>query len=154
MKKLNSYAVYSHHGEHGLKGDCFELAIKDLFGYPLKVSGKGAVDVRIKINGVKTTNKVEVKTGAGEIPNNLKGNSYVVYCPVVDLNKPLNEQEGFVIKRTDFIEVLKASGCYRACKKTSSGEFTHAIQTFWNNKRNEPHGKKYECLLDNLYNSG
>lgn len=154
MKTLYDYAVYSIHGEDGLAGDCFEAAFTEACGQEPCVSARGVVDVKVKISAtVKNYNKVEVKTGAGQIPNNLKGNSYVVYCPVVDLNKPLHKQEAFVVKRAVFIQCLKDSGCYRESKRTTSGTRTEAIQTFWNRKLNAPHGRKLEKLLDALYAS-
>lgn len=154
MKILADYAVHSVHGEDGLAGDCFELALHDFLGQPLVVSARGVVDVKTRVSAtVKIYNKVEVKTGAGQIPNNLKGNSYVVYCPVVDMNKPLIKQEAFVVKRTVFIQCLKDAGCYRESKTTTAGTKTEAIQTFWNRKLNAPHGKKLYKLLDALYAS-
>lgn len=153
MKTLNDYASYSIHGNDGLAGDCFELALHDHFGQPLRVSGNGVVDLKARVTA-KTYNKVEVKTGAGQIPNNLKGNSYVVYCPVVDLDKPLRKQEAFVVKRTVFIKCLQEAECYRVSKRTTSGQTTEAIQTFWNRKLNKPHGRKLSYLLDALYASG
>lgn len=153
MKTLNDYASYSIHGNDGLAGDCFELALHDHFGQPLRVSGNGVVDLKARVTA-KTFNKVEVKTGAGQIPNNLKGNSYVVYCPVVDLSLPLHKQEAFVVKRTVFIKCLQEAECYRVSKRTTSGQTTEAIQTFWNRKLNKPHGRKLSYLLDALYNSG
>lgn len=153
MKTLNDYATYSIHGADGLAGDCFELALHDHFGQPLRVSGNGVVDLKARVTA-KTFNKVEVKTGAGQIPNNLKGNSYVVYCPVVDLSLPLHKQEAFVVKRAVFIKCLQEAECYRVSKRTTSGQTTEAIQTFWNRKLNKPHGRKLSYLLDALYNSG
>jgi hypothetical protein len=153
MKTLNDYAVYSIHGDDGLAGDCFELALHDHFGQPLRVSGNGVVDLKARVTA-KTFNKVEVKTGAGQIPNNLKGNSYVVYCPVVDLSLPLHKQEAFVVKRAVFIKCLQEAECYRVGKRTTSGQTTEAIQTFWNRKLNKPHGRKLSYLLDALYASG
>lgn len=153
MKTLNYYTPFSIHGEDGLAGDCFELALHDHFGQELKVSGNGVVDLKAKVTA-KTFNKVEVKTGAGQIPNNLKGNSFVIYCPVVDMNLPLHKQEAFVVKRTVFIKCLQEAECYRVSKRTTSGQTTEAIQTFWNRKLNKPHGRKLSYLLDALYNSG
>ena len=152
---LRFFAPYSIHGEDGLSGDCMELALKGWHGMELVMSGKGIVDLKAKVSTtVKTYNKVEVKTGAGQIPNNLKGNSYVVYCPVVDLDKPLHKQEAFVVKRTVFIQCLQEAECYRVSKRTTAGTSTEAIQTFWNRKLNKPHGRKLERLLDALYASG
>ena len=155
MKKLIEYATYSTHGNDGLAGDCFELALHDYFGQNLAVSGRGIVDLKAKVSAtVKTCNKIEVKTGAGQIPNNLRGNSYVVYCPVVDLSLPLHKQEAFVVKRAVFIKCLQEAECYRVSKRTTAGTSTEAIQTFWNRKLNKPHGRKLERLLEALYASG
>lgn len=152
---LSHFASHAVHGEDGLPGDCFELALKGWHGLELCVSAQGVVDLKAKVSDtVKTFNKVEVKTGAGQIPNNLKGNSFVIYCPVVDLNKPLNKQEAFVVRRSVFIKCLQDAGCYRESKRTSSNTYTEAIQTFWNRKLNKPHGRKLSYLLDALYGSG
>lgn len=152
---LSHFAPFAIHGKDGLQGDCFELALKGWHGMELKVSGNGVVDLKVKVTGdVKTHNKVECKTGAGQIPNNLKGNSYVFYCPVVDMDKPLNKQEAFVVKRAVFIKCLQEAECYRMSKRTSSNTYSEAIQTFWNHKLNKPHGRKLSYLLDALYASG
>lgn len=151
MKKLIEYSAYSVHGEDGLAGDCFEIALHDFFGQDLCTSARGVVDLKARVSDkVKTYNKVEVKTGAGQIPNNLKGNAYIVYCPVVDLDKPLNEQKAYVLKRTDFIQCLQEAECYRVSKRTTSGSNTEAIQTFWNRKLNKPHGRKLANLEASL----
>ena len=82
------------------------------------------------------------------------GNSFVVYCPVVDLSTDLLHQEAFILERKVFIECLKRSGCFREGKRTSNNTYTEAIQTIWNNKQNKPHGKKLFALLDELYEHG
>ena len=155
MEKLKNYAHLSTHGNDGLKGDCLELGIHAVTDGKIFVRPQGVVDLKLKISAsIKTYNKIEIKSGAGQIPHNLKGNSYIIYCPVVDLEKDIYHQEAFVLPRKIFIECLKASGCYRESKRTTSGSYTEAIQTFWNNSRNEPHGRKYFKLLDALYESG
>lgn len=158
MRKVSNFsqlAILSKHGEDGLAGDTFEIALKEFFEMELKVSSKGVVDLPVKVSQkAKRFNKVEVKTGAGEVRNELKGNSYVIYCPVVDLEQDLYHQEAFVIQRTIFIECLKAAKCYRYYKKATDGSYGDAIQTFWNRKQNAPHGKKIYALLDELYEHG
>lgn len=155
MTKLDSLSIHSIHGEHGKNGDTFEIALKEFFGLDLKVSPNGVVDLPIKVSEkVKTYNKVEVKTGAGTIQHELKGNSYVIYCPVVDMSTDLIHQEAFILERKVFIECIKRAGCYRDSKKTTNNTYTEAIQTFWNNKQNKPHGKKLFALLDELYENG
>lgn len=152
MKELIEYADYSTHGVDGLPGDCFELAIHDFLGQPLEVSARGVVDVKVKVtSNVKTGNKVEVKTGAGQLPNNLKGNSYVIYCPVVNLDADIFHQEAFVLPRKKFLECLKRAKCYRESKTATGGGTTPAIQSFYNRKLGKPHGLKMYALLDELY---
>lgn len=155
MTKFDKLVTLAKHGKDGEKGDTFEIALKEFFGLELAVSPEKVVDLPVKVSAkVKRFNKVEVKTGAGEIRNQLKGNSYVIYCPVVDMTADLIHQEAFILERKVFIECVKAAGCYRADKKTSNNTYTEAIQTFWNNKQNKPHGKKLFALLDELYEHG
>lgn len=155
MKNLEMFKDLAVHGADGAKGDIFEIALKDFFGLDLAVSRQGVVDLPVRVSAkVKRFNKVEVKTGAGEVKHELKGNSFVVYCPVVDLSADLIHQEAFILERKVFIECLKRSGCFREGKRTSNNTYTEAIQTFWNNKQNKPHGKKLFALLDELYEHG
>ena len=155
MTKLENLAVYAKHGKDGEKGDTFEIALKEFFGLNLAVSPEKVVDLPVKVSEkVKRFNKVEVKTGAGEIRNQLKGNSYVIYCPVVDMTTDLIHQEAFILERRVFIECVKAAGCFREGKRTTNNTYTEAIQTFWNNTQNKPHGKKLFALLDELYEYG
>ena len=136
-------------------GNAFERALHVLNGENPYVSAKGEIDLRIKVDtSVVNFNCCECKTGAGELRNDCKGNKYMIYCPVVDLDKPLYEQEGFVILRSVFIEGLKTSEVYRDTKKTTNGYKIHAIQTFWNHSKNSRHGRKIFALLDMLYNNG
>lgn len=155
MTTFEKLSIHSIHGDHGRKGDTFEIALKEFFGLELKVSPNGVVDLPVKVSEkVKTFNKVEVKTGAGEIRNELKGNSFVIYCPVVDMATDLIHQEAFILERKVFIECVKRANCYRGDKKTTNNTHTEAIQTFWNNSKNAPHGKKIYALLDELYENG
>lgn len=155
MKNLEFYEGLAVHGEDGKRGDGFELSLHDFFGQPLEVSKQGVVDLPVKVSArVKRFNKVEVKTGAGEVKHELKGNSFVIYCPVVNSSVDLLHQEAFILERKVFIECLKASGCFRESKKTSNNTRTEAIQTFWNHKQNKPHGRKLFALLDELYEHG
>lgn len=151
-KKLNEYLPFVIHGADGMRGDCFEAALHDFYEGVPYVSPIGVVDIKIKISAAKVGNKVEVKSGAGTIKNNLRGNSYVIYCPIVNLDLPLSRQEAFAIPRKQFIEILIKAKCYRAVKKTTSNSKTEAIQTFWIHSKNKPNGRKYDLLMDEIYN--
>lgn len=63
------------------------------------------------------------------------------------------EQEGFILDGDAFLEILQNVGLFRESKKRNDGSYTSAIQTFWNRKKNAPHGKGYERLMDALYSA-
>lgn len=146
---LKEYAKYNTKGEDGLAGACVELALHDILGEKLEVRAIGKTDLRLMIEGKLC--KVEVKTGAGRLLHDCRGNSYMLYCPVVNLEADIYHQEAFLIRRKLFIQILQDVGLYRASKDSTSGPATEAIQTFWNRSKNAPHGKKYYKLLDRLY---
>jgi hypothetical protein len=75
---------------------------------------------------------------------------YVIYVPVVIEAWPVEKQEGFVLERETFLELLEEVGLVRH-KISTSGQDRVTIQTFWNHSKNKPHGKKYFALLDKLY---
>lgn len=145
----NRRLVQSQDG-HGFYGDTFEVAIKNLLGYAELVSRGRSFDLIVK------GKRYEVKTGAGELgrvgTKACAGVSRVIYCPVYAEDKPLDEQEAFVLERDTFIQVLEEVGLYRSEKTPTNGRSqVQAIQTFWNRSKNAPHGKKYFALIDALY---
>lgn len=146
---LKDYASYNNKGEDGLAGACFELALHDVLGDKLQVRASGQVDIILVIEG--KPRRVEAKTGAGRLANDCRGNSYMLYCPVVNLEADIFHQEAFLVSRKRFIAILQETGLYRASKNSTSGPATEAIQTFWNRAKNLPHGRKYYKLLDKLY---
>ena len=106
----------------------------------------------------------EIKTGAGELHLSAKGDKIVgckkvLYIPVpyvetVDGKEVINpeQQEGFILDRAVFLDLLKDVGLFRESKTTTDGKTTAAIQTFWVRKTNKPHSqKKYNALIDALY---
>ena len=112
-----------------------------------KVAAPGRTDMR------RAAQCYEVKTGAGELgrlgDKLVKGSRYVIYCPVINPDKELTEQRAYVLTRDTFLKVLSEAGLLRE-KTSTNGERKITIQTFWNNKLNAPHGKKYFKLLDIL----
>lgn len=131
----------------GATGKAFERACKEHLHMLSKVARAGHADLR------RTGVYHEVKTGAGELGNDgeklVKGSSMVIYCPKVDENKELDEQNAYVMTRDTFLFVLNMVGLLRE-KTSTNGQRKITIQTFWNNKLNAPHGKKYFKLLDTL----
>ena len=135
--------------DDGAMGKTFERDLKVLLGQADKVASPSKADFRRRYK------YGEIKTGAGELGNLggklIKGSSFVVYVPVVDMEKPAEKQEGFVLDRTTFIEMLEELGLIRT-KKSTSGAMKVTIQTFWNHKAGKPTSvKKYNALLDALY---
>lgn len=131
----------------GATGKAFERACKEHLHMISKVARAGHSDLR------RANVYHEVKTGGGELGNDgeklVKGSSRIIYCPVVDCEKELEKQVAFVLSRENFLHVLESCGLLRE-KISTNGQRKITIQTFWNNKLNAPHGKKYYKLLDTL----
>lgn len=129
----------------GRNGKTFERDLKALFNQKAVVSKQGKIDFR------RDHKCYEVKTGAGELDYLLKSSiKYVVVVPVVEPDKPVTMQEGFIIKREMFMEVLESCGLIRN-KVSTAGQNKITIQTYWNNSKGKPHGAKYFKYLDGLY---
>ena len=133
--------------DSGKMGKTFERDLKALFSQKAIVAKQGKIDFR------RDRKCYEVKTGAGELDYLLKSSiKFVVYVPVVHMDLPIDAQEGFILNRADFLQILEEVGLIRE-KTSTAGAHKVTIQTFWNNKKNAPHGAKYEKLLDRLYDS-
>jgi len=129
----------------GKWGKAGERAEKVHFKQTDKVSAQGHIDTR------RDRKCFENKTGAGELDFLYKSTvKYVKYIPVVDENKPIEKQEGFIFERTVFLEMLESLGLVRI-KESEGRPRKITIQTFWNHSKNKPHGKKYFALLDACY---
>ena len=131
--------------DSGALGKTFEREVKAFFNQKAVVAKQGKIDFRRK-------NKCyELKTGGGELDFLYKSKiKYVIYVPVVVGTLPVEKQEGFVLERETFLELLEEVGLVRH-KVSTSGQEKVTIQTFWNHSKNKPHGKKYFDLLDKLY---
>lgn len=146
---MNDYiAKYGYKAtDAGATGKAFERACKEHLHMISKVARAGQSDLR------RANIYHEVKTGSGELGNDgeklVKGSSRVIYCPRVESDKELNEQTAFVLSRADFLLVLEGCGLLRE-KTSTNGQRKITIQTFWNNKLDAPHGKKYFKLLETL----
>ena len=146
---MNDYvAKYGYKStDTGAIGKAFERACKEYLHMLSKVARAGQSDLR------RAKVYYEVKTSSGELGNDgeklVKGSSLVIYCPRVESDKELDEQTAFVLSRADFLLVLESCGLLRE-KISTNGQRKITIQTFWNNKLNAPHGKKYFKLLDTL----
>ena len=138
------FKTYSE-ADSGKWGKTFERMPKRNLGMKDKVSKPGQVDFR------RNRTCYEMKTGGGELGSVFNSRvRYVVYVPVVRENLETNQQEGFLLERETFLRVIEEAGLLRR-KVTTRGSETVSIQTFWNHKKNEPHGSKYYTLLDLLY---
>lgn len=147
--KMNDYVTkYGYLStDTGATGKAFERACKEHLHMLSKVARAGRSDMR------RANVYHEIKTGAGELGNEgeklVKGSSMVIYCPLVDGEKEPDRQNAYVMTRETFLFVLNVVGLLRE-KTSTNGQRKVTIQTFWNNKLNAPHGKKYFKLLDAL----
>lgn len=131
----------------GKWGKAGERSLKRRYGMKDKVSKPGQVDFR------RARVCYEVKTGGGEVKSLLNSKlKYVLYIPVVREELSEAEQEGFLVDREVFLEMLEGLGLLRH-KVTTRGTDTVSIQTFWNHSKNKPHGRVYFDLLDALYDN-
>lgn len=134
----------------GCMGNATEENLKEFLGLAVKVARQGRTDMR------KSRVCYEIKTGAGELGDYgkklVKGCSKVIYVPVVDETLEITEQEGFVMDREIFLEILENCGMIRE-KTSSKGVRKITIQTFWNRKQNKPHGKGLARMLEAFYST-
>lgn len=146
---MNDYVVkYGYKPtDTGATGKAFERACKEHLHMISKVAKAGRPDLR------RANIYYEAKTGSGELGNDgeklVKGSSRVIYCPRIESGKELDKQTAFVLSRADFLLVLESCGLLRE-KVSTNGQHKITIQTFWNNKLDAPHGKKYFKLLETL----
>lgn len=131
--------------DSGKAGKTFERDLKAAFDQKAVVAKQGKIDFR------RDRKCYELKTGAGELDYLLRSRiRYVVYVPVVDMTLPIERQEGFIVERDTFLNLLDELGLIRS-KAATCGAERITIQTFWNAKQNKPHGAKYPKLIDALY---
>lgn len=138
---------YNQVNSDGNLGKNAEANLKARLGRKPESAPAGKVDLP-KFDG----RNWEVKTGAGELCRGseykpLRGVSAVIYIPVVKEDLPIEEQEGFVLTKQAFIEIIETLGM----RKFNKSRCKWNIQTFWNHTKQAPHGKKYDLLLDALY---
>lgn len=148
----------------GRYGDAMEMATKDFFGYVVKVAANSRPDLR---RGGKC---YEFKTGAGEVEKLYHSEQpYVMFIPVpvytetpthmvaedgtpmVCITIDVERCEGFLFEREVFLQGMESIGAIRATKKGTDGIRRHCIQTFWNHKKNAPHGALLDRILEWAY---
>lgn len=132
----------------GWRGKAFEVGTKDFLGSKNpRVSPAGRADYR------RANRYYEFKHSGGELgilgDKLIKGSSLICYAPIVHGNDELQSIRAYVMPRDTFLAVLDSVGLLRE-KTSTNGIRKVTIQTFWNNKLDEPHGKKYFKLVDAL----
>ncbi len=79
-----------------------------------------------------------IKTGAGTLDYGngySKGETIIIYIPIVNVQEKLKFQDGVVCKREDFLTAMEKAKLIRHNKKTTQGTISPiAIQTFYNRK--------------------
>ena len=143
--------IISNNEKHdGRYGTATERAVKEFLHLKVCVAKAGRTDMR------KANTCYEIKTGAGELGNVgeklVKGSTMVIYVPVVDDSLPIERQEGFVMEREVFLDILNECGMIRE-KTSTAGVRKVTIQTFWNRAQNKPHGKGLDRMLEAFYNN-
>jgi hypothetical protein len=132
----------------GRFGEGIEKELKAFLNLKVCVAKPGRTDMR------KANVCYEIKTGAGELGDVggklVKGSSMVIFIPVVDETAEIYEQEGFVMTRELFLELLDGCGLIRE-KTSTKGVRKITIQTFWNRTKNAPHGRAYDKMLNAFY---
>lgn len=133
-------------------GYLLELAVKDFFNRPLVISPAGKVDLSAVIAG--KVRRLEVKQNGGDFRTAGKGSSIIAYAVYVDINKTLAEQFGYVMPMTVFRECGNALNLIRSEKTDSAGHTKMSLQTLYNYKADDFHGKKAFKLADAWEESG
>ncbi len=132
----------------GWRGKAFEVGTKDFLGFKNpRVSPAGRADCR------RANRYYEFKHCGGELgvlgDKLIKGSNLICYAPIVHGDDELQSIRAYVMPRDTFLAVLDNVGLLRE-KTSSNGIRKVTIQTFWNNKLDAPHGKKYFKLVDEL----
>ena len=135
----------------GWRGDAFEVGTKDFLGVKNpRVSPAGRADFR------RGNKWYEFKHSGGELgvlgDKLVKGSSMVCYAPIVRGGDELAYIDAYVLSRENFLAILRNVELLRE-KTSTKGIRKVTIQTFWNNKLDAPHGKKYFKLVDALENA-
>lgn len=136
---------------YGYWGNNFEANIKDFLGLEPEKAPTGKIDLRHKGKcydigqGAKVLNYNPASN-----KRDLCGTPHILYAPKVDMDLPIERQEGFFIKREELLKALENADLIRF-RVASNGVRQKTIQTFWNYSKNAPHGVRYYRLLDELY---
>jgi hypothetical protein len=144
--------------------DEFKATDSGRYGKALEraLTGRGFVRPAGRVDWTFHGKRVEIKQGAGELGEQdgrlVKGVSLVLYVPVVESTMVngreavvLENQEGFLLTRDEFLAALEEAGAIRYGKRPTTGVRKTTIQTFWNRKEGKPHGSLYQRMLDALY---
>lgn len=88
-----------------------------------------------------------------------KGSKLVLFIPVVEIATSSQvipqRQEGFILNKFDFLEMLRSIDLVREDKpQTNKDYFEMSIQSFYNRKQGKPTSqRKFDQLIDGLYNT-
>ena len=160
---MKQVSIVRRSSDSGRYGDAMETSLKAFFDYAVKVSKAGRPDLR------RGGRYYEVKTGAGEVEALYHSSMpYVIFVPVpaytetpigfdadgvalVELTVDVTRCEGFLFDRVAFLQAMEAINAIRPAKKGTDGQLRHCLQTYWNHKKQAPHGKLLEKILDAGY---
>jgi len=118
--------------------------------YGVTKNDKWYCDVKILRGGRYL--KVEIKTACGELQK-VSFCDFMVYCPVVDFNNPLQTQF-FVIPKDDFLQIMDCnnyagSGQVTRRKSSTAGKLVISFQSFWSETRPKQSRKLADYIWSN-----
>ena len=137
----------------GFFGYVLELAVKDFFNLPLLISPPEKKDVKATIYD-NSKHYIEVKQNGGDFRSACHGSGMIAYTVYIDLDKPLNQQFGYVMPMSIFRTVGAELKHIRSEKKDKNGNLKMSLQSLYNYKENDYHGKKAFKLADSWEDNG
>lgn len=160
MKVLNYYAQLLQDGQIkttdnkivrpnacSLRGFALELACKDYYHLPLKISAAGANDLIIKVNGKRRF--IEIKSNGSPI-GTVGRSSLMCYAFMVDLNKTIAEQYGYIMDMKTFLQIGEKHHHIRHNATVAGGKTVAELKTqsVYNYTKSAPIGSKMYKLED------
>lgn len=125
LKQVNCYVAPTKTIDSGASGKSFEIDVKLFLNG--RIATKQAIATIRKIDTRFKGLKIEIKSNCGTL-DGIENNDYVVYSPNATL------ETARVFTPTQFMELVNACGLFRT-KKTSSGYFVKAIQSYKNSMK-------------------
>lgn len=137
-----------------IRGLALELAVRDYFDLPLVIGTQRQNDIVFRDEDDRR-HFMEVKSNSSPLDGILNRSSMISYAFFVDLDRPLNEQMGYVLKLKKFMDIGLSLGHIKS-GTTKGGEVAveYKTQTVYNYSKMEFHGKKAFKLAEAYAQAG